>query len=69
MEKCKNGEMEKWRRNEEETKKKRRRNEEETKTIDLIYVKVKEWELQFNEKYDYVGRLLKPGEIKVSKIK
>ncbi|XP_023332818.1 membrane-associated progesterone receptor component 2 [Eurytemora carolleeae] len=27
---------------------------------------VKEWELQFNEKYDYVGRLLKPGEIKGS---
>lgn len=23
---------------------------------------VKEWESQFNEKYDYVGRLLKPGE-------
>ncbi|XP_050307934.1 membrane-associated progesterone receptor component 1-like [Anthonomus grandis grandis] len=23
---------------------------------------VKEWELQFNEKYEYVGRLLKPGE-------
>jgi len=27
---------------------------------------VKEWELQFSEKYDYVGRLLKPGEAKVS---
>ena len=26
---------------------------------------VKEWELQFSEKYDYVGRLLKPGEAKV----
>ncbi|KAK2581952.1 hypothetical protein KPH14_002395 [Odynerus spinipes] len=24
---------------------------------------VKEWELQFNEKYDYVGKLLKPGEV------
>ncbi|ERL94417.1 membrane-associated progesterone receptor component 1 [Dendroctonus ponderosae] len=23
---------------------------------------VREWETQFNEKYDYVGRLLKPGE-------
>ncbi|XP_066257394.1 membrane-associated progesterone receptor component 1 [Euwallacea similis] len=23
---------------------------------------VKEWETQFNEKYEYVGRLLKPGE-------
>jgi len=25
---------------------------------------VKEWELQFSEKYEYVGRLLKPGEPK-----
>ncbi|CAG2198030.1 membrane-associated progesterone receptor component 1-like [Mytilus edulis] len=24
--------------------------------------RVKEWEMQFTEKYDYVGRLLKPGE-------
>lgn len=23
---------------------------------------VKEWEMQFTEKYDYIGRLLKPGE-------
>ncbi|XP_010141723.1 PREDICTED: membrane-associated progesterone receptor component 2-like [Buceros rhinoceros silvestris] len=23
---------------------------------------VREWEMQFKEKYDYVGRLLKPGE-------
>ncbi|KAL0969511.1 hypothetical protein UPYG_G00228240 [Umbra pygmaea] len=23
---------------------------------------VREWEMQFNEKYDYVGRLLKPGD-------
>lgn len=23
---------------------------------------VKEWEIQFTEKYDYIGRLLKPGE-------
>jgi membrane-associated progesterone receptor component len=23
---------------------------------------VKEWEMQFTEKYDLVGRLLKPGE-------
>ncbi|KAH3842862.1 hypothetical protein DPMN_116366 [Dreissena polymorpha] len=23
---------------------------------------VREWEMQFTEKYDYVGRLLKPGE-------
>jgi len=27
---------------------------------------VKEWELQFSEKYDLVGRLLKPGEEKIS---
>ncbi|XP_013391212.1 membrane-associated progesterone receptor component 2-like [Lingula anatina] len=23
---------------------------------------IREWEMQFTEKYDYVGRLLKPGE-------
>lgn len=23
---------------------------------------VREWEMQFKDKYDYVGRLLKPGE-------
>jgi len=27
---------------------------------------VKEWELQFSEKYDYVGRVLKPGETRGS---
>lgn len=27
---------------------------------------VKEWELQFSEKYEYVGRVLKPGETRVS---
>jgi len=27
---------------------------------------VKEWELQFNEKYEYVGRVLKPGETRGS---
>ena len=25
--------------------------------------RVKEWEMQFTDKYDYVGRLIKPGEV------
>ena len=27
-----------------------------------IFLQVKEWELQFSEKYDFVGKLIKPGE-------
>eukprot|EP00088_Acartia_fossae_P038350 TRINITY_DN39733_c0_g1_i1.p1 TRINITY_DN39733_c0_g1~~TRINITY_DN39733_c0_g1_i1.p1 ORF type:complete len:209 (-),score=29.43 TRINITY_DN39733_c0_g1_i1:133-714(-) len=27
---------------------------------------IKEWELQMSEKYEYIGRLLKPGEAKIS---
>uniref|UniRef100_G1PFJ1 Membrane-associated progesterone receptor component 1 n=1 Tax=Myotis lucifugus TaxID=59463 RepID=G1PFJ1_MYOLU len=31
--------------------------------LQLIHLEsVREWEMQFKEKYDYVGRLLKPGE-------
>ena len=28
----------------------------------ILTFQVKEWELQFSEKYDLVGKLLKPGE-------
>ena len=29
---------------------------------DFFLFQVREWELQFSEKYDLVGKLMKPGE-------
>lgn len=30
--------------------------------LPLILFQVREWELQFSEKYEFVGKLMKPGE-------